>query len=128
MDIKSLPGSGFRHLEPGDGNLNPSVAPGSCQYELTLADPLSAATQPQVVSSYGVNVTLSFCGEDAKALDLRATEVKIRERGFTVENDFSVNNEKCVVEDYKPNCSMETSLFKVMKTGVVLECKHVGFT
>lgn len=29
-------------------------------------------------------------------------------RGFTVENDFPVNNEKCVAEDYKPSCSMET--------------------
>lgn len=51
---------------------------------------------------------MSLCGEDAEALDLSATEVRIRGRGFTVENDFPVNNEKCVVEDYKPNCSMET--------------------
>lgn len=35
MDIKSLPGSGFRHLEPRDDNLNPGVAPGSCQWEVS---------------------------------------------------------------------------------------------
>lgn len=72
------------------------------------------ATQPHAISETQTVESMSFCehlcrghqGSGPKRC--RSGDQREKCRGFAVENGFPVNNEKCVVEDYKPSCSMET--------------------